>query len=140
MTSKFRDDLPALLRSRIDDREVLDFLSGLDPKAKTVLADEDELNWISEKSGVVVYGDPESKRITTVFLYGQGVEDCDQYQGPLPHGLDFTMDKSRVQASFPRKPDFTSGEHDTWDFDDYRLAVQYRRSGTISVVTVSGDF
>ena len=133
-------DLSALLGLRIDDPAVTEFLQGVDPATKVIRTDEDEPRWVSMQAGLVVYADADSARITTVFLYSQGHEGASQYRGPLPHGLDFSMGQAEVQASFPRPPDFTSDEHDTWDFDDYRLVAQYRRAGTISVVGVTGEF
>ena len=140
MAQRFAADLSALLGLRIDDPAVTEFLQGVDPATKVIRTDEDEPRWISKPAGMVVYADGESARITTVFLYSEGHQGAGQYRGPLPHGLDFSMGKAEVQASFPRPPDFTSDEHDTWDFDDYRLVAQYRRAGTISVVVVTGDF
>ena len=142
MAQRFAADLPALLGRRVDDPAVAEFLHVVDPAAKVTRDDDDpdRLEWVSMQAGLVVYADADSARITTVFLYSQGHEGASQYRGPLPHGLDFSMGQAEVQASFPRPPDFTSDEHDTWDFDDYRLVAQYRRAGTISVVGVTGDF
>ena len=140
MGQRFAADLAALLGLRIDDPAVTEFLQGVEPATKVIRTDEDEPRWVSMQAGLVVYADADSARITTVFLYSQGHEGASQYRGPLPHGLDFSMGQAEVQASFPRPPDFTSDEHDTWDFDDYRLVAQYRRAGTISVVGVTGEF
>jgi len=142
MAQRFAADLPALLGRRVDDAAVAEFLQGVDPAAKVTRDDDDpdELDWVSMQAGLVVYADADSARITTVFLYSQGHEGASQYRGPLPHGLDFSMGQAEVQASFPRPPDFTSDEYDTWDFDDYRLVVDYGHDGTISMATVTGDF
>jgi hypothetical protein len=140
MAQRFAADLAALLGLRIDDPAVTEFLHGVDPATKVIRTDEDEPRWISKQAGMVVYADGESARITTVFLYSEGHQGASQYRGPLPHGLDFSMSKAQVQASVPRPPDFTSDEHDTWDFDDHRLVVRYGRTGTISRATVTGAF
>src|SRR5436189_72964 len=86
--------------------------------------------WMVVRAGGGVYADADRARMRTAFVYSQGHEGGSEYRGPLPHGLDFSMGQAEVQASFPRPPDFTSDEHDAWDFDDYRLVAQYRRAGT----------
>jgi hypothetical protein len=140
MGQRFATDLPALLGLRIDDPAVAEFFHAVDPATEVTRTDEDEPRWISKPAGLVVYADADSARITTVFLYSEGHQGAGQYRGPLPHGLDFSMGKAEVQASFPRPPDFTSDEHDTWDFDDHRLVVRYGGTGTISRATITGMF
>jgi hypothetical protein len=133
-------DLPGLLGRRIDDPTVLAFLHDVDPATDVARNDEGELRWISYPAGMVVYSDDESARITTVFLYAEGHEGAGRYRGPLPYGLDFAMSQEQVRASLPRPPDFAGDGYDSWDWDDHRLVVDYRGTGTIAMVTVTGDF
>jgi hypothetical protein len=138
MSKDFSKDLPALLGKEIDDPNVTSFLKTLDQAEAVRLTSLNEPRWISEDAGVVVYAAPKTRRIFTVFLYAEGYEGYKQYKGPLPHGLDFCMDMDAVKACFPRNPDFSSDEHCTWDFDDYRIIVSFEDG--ITDVTLTSDF
>ncbi len=138
MSKDFSQDLPALLGKVIDDADVTSFLKALDKAEAVRLTSLKEPRWISEDAGVVVYAAPKTRRIFTVFLYAEGYEGYKQYKGTLPHGLDFSMDMDAVKGCFPRNPDFSSDEHCTWDFDDYRLIVSF--DGGITDVTLTSDF
>lgn len=138
MSKDFSSDLPALLGKEIDDPDVTSFLKTLDQAEAVRLTSLKEPRWISEDAGVVVYAAPKTRRIFTVFLYAEGYEGYKQYNGPLPHRLDFSMDMDAVKGCFPRAPDFSSDEHCTWDFDDYRLIVSFEDG--ITDVTLTSDF
>lgn len=138
MSENLRDNVPALLGKSIDDDDVTSFLKTLDQAEAVRLNDLNEPRWISEDAGVVVYAAPKTRRIVTVFLYAEGYEGYKQYKGPLPHGLNFSMDMDAVKSCFPREPDASSEEHCAWDFDDYRLIVSF--DGGITDVTLTSDF
>jgi hypothetical protein len=138
MSKDFSKDLPALLGKEIDDADVTSFLKTLDQAEAVRLTSLKEPRWISEDAGVVVYAQPKTRRITDFFMYAEGHEGYKQFKGPLPHGLDFSMDMDAVKGCFPRNPDFSSDEHCTWDFDDYRIIVSF--DGGITNVTLTSDF
>jgi len=129
-----------LLGKAIDDPQAQSFFTSLDPKAKLKKSDLDEPRWISKSAGIEVHADKESRRIDTVFLYSQGLYNFTQYKNPLPHGISFSMTKDQVKACFSVPSNFTSPEHDTWDFDDYRLIVEYGSTGFVKTVTVTTAF
>jgi hypothetical protein len=139
MPKDFSQDLPALLGKEIDHADVKRFLKKLDSGEAVTLSSLKEPRWASEQAGVAINAAPKSGRITDVFLFAEGHEDNQQYQGALPHGLDFSMGMKEVKACFPRKPDFHSEEHATWDFDDYRLVVSFE-DNAIASVYLSSDF
>lgn len=138
MSKDFSKDLPALLGKEIDDADVTSFFKGLDQAEAVRLTSLQEPRWISEDAGVEVHAAPKTRRIVTVFLYAEGSSDFKQYKGALPHGLNFSMDMDAVKGCFPRNPDFSSDEHCTWDFDDYRVIVTF--DDGMSDVTLTSDF
>jgi|SRR5450631_2350059 len=130
-----------LLGKTINAPDVAEVLSALDPKTKVTVTSLKEPRWISKASGVVIYADKVTSRITTVFLYAEGEDKFKQYKHPLPHGLQFSMSKEQATACVPMPPNFTSPAHDAWDFEGYRLVVQYRAGGTpIKKVTFTTAF
>lgn len=77
-----------------------------------------------------------TQRITNLYFKAEGHEDFRQYQGALPHGLDFSMNADAVKACFPSPPNFSSPKHNAWDFADYRLIALYAKD-TGKIITVS---
>jgi hypothetical protein len=142
MTTDFSQDLPSLLGREIDDAEVTKYLKSLDEDRNVRRTSLNEPRWISEDAGMEVHAAPKTRRIFTVFLYAEGASGFKPYKGVLPHGLNFSMDMDAVKGCFPRKPDFSSDEHCTWDFDDYRLIVSFEEGITngITDVTFTSDF
>jgi hypothetical protein len=142
MTTDFSQDLPSLLVREIDDAEVTKYLKSLDEDRNVRRTSLNEPRWISKEAGVVVYAQPKTRRITDLFLYAEGHEGYKQFKGKLPHGLDFSMTVDEVKSCFPREPDFSSDEHCTWDFDDYRLIVSFDNGieDGITDVTLTSDF
>jgi hypothetical protein len=139
MSKDFSKDLPALLGKAIDDADVTSYLKTLDPAEAVRLTSLKEPRWISEDAGLVVYAQPKTRRITDVFTYAEGHEGYKQFKGPLPHGIDFSMSMDAVKACFPRAPNFSSPEHCTWDFEEYRIIVRFK-SDAIIRVTLTSDF
>ena len=99
-----------------------------------------EPRWISKKAGVVIYSEKTSKRITTVFLYSEGEEGFKQYGGLLPHGLSFSMTQDQVKACFTAPPRFSNAERDTWDSEERRVIVRYRKTGPIARISATTAF
>jgi len=131
--------LPSLLGKEIGEAEVTRFLKKLDAGEAVRLTELKEPRWISEDAGVVVYASPKSARIHTVFLYADGHEGHSQYKGPLPHGIKFSMDMKQVKSCFSKKPSGTSDEHLAWDFDDYRIVVNFDDEEAITIVGLTSD-
>ncbi len=134
-------DSPELLVGRcVDDADVVAYLATHNPKKKVKKSIDDELVWSSKKAGLEIQGLRASRRITTVFLHAKGYEDFKQYRGVLPHGLKFGMTKDETKSQMQLPPSFDGPTHTSWDFDDYRLIVQYWPDNSIMVVAVTGDF
>jgi hypothetical protein len=138
MSMDFSTDLAALLGKEIDDADVTSFLKKQDKAEAVRLTSLKEPRWISEDAGLEIHAAPKTRRIVTVFLYAEGASNFKQYKGALPHGLEFSMDMDAVKACFPREPDFSSEEHCTWDFDEYRIIVSF--DGGMTDVTLTSDF
>jgi hypothetical protein len=140
VATDFAKDLPNMLGKPITDPDIASFLKNLDSGEAIRLSSLNEPRWSSEAAGIEVHAGPKTKRIHTIFLFAEGFEDSQEYAGPLPHGLDFSMDMKQVEGCFTRPPDFGSAEHATWDFDDYRIIVTFGKAGRITGVNLTSDF
>ena len=104
----------------------------------TVRDDDGILDVELASLGIALVAPADSGIIRTVFMYNEGVEPgYTRYDGPLPQGINFRMGRSEIQAVMGH-PGFSSPQHDAWDFQEFRLSVQYR--GTLpSVISVTTD-
>jgi len=75
--------------------------------------------------------------VSTVFLFAERVQKHRQYQGVLPHGLEFGMSRDQVRALLG-EPHWTSPmlPVDRWHYDSYRFVVHFADSGVIAYVTL----
>jgi hypothetical protein len=119
----------------LDDPQLARTLAALDP---SIAWKEDEglSHWVSLPAGVDLQGNSEHNRVTTVFFFNEGIEDHEQYAGPLPRGLEFTWDRARI-AKHLGAPGLSGPEHECWVADDHRLVVEYDDDGVIASVTVT---
>jgi hypothetical protein len=131
-------DPSVVVGKTLDDPDVIAFLAALDPKTKSTVNEEGEPEWFSKVAGVEIRADTRSRRIKTIHMFAEGEDGYRQYAGPLPHGMSYTMKKDDVKARFTSPPKLTSPQHDTWDFEDYRIIVMYNKAtGQIKRVSLT---
>jgi hypothetical protein len=112
-------------------------LRAVDPSASPVRED-DELDWFSQGNGLEISADPDSDRITTVFMFAEGTDDYEQFGGDLPGGIGFDWDRARIGSALG-KPSMSGPEHDRWELDDYAIIVEYDDVGRVTSVTVTTE-
>ncbi len=133
---------PTTLAERIigrplTDPDVLDELKRIDPAAAPV-GDDDDLDWCSDPGGVDVSADPETERITDIFMFAEGEEDHEQFAGALPGGIAFDWDRAKI-AQRLGKPTMHGPEHDRWELEAYSIVVEYDAAGRVTSVTLTTD-
>jgi hypothetical protein len=133
----FTNHLHKLVGASLDAPEVQSFLAKLDPSAQAV-DNEGKTHWESHTQGLALQADTRVRRITTVYLYPEGVDDFHEYKGPLPASLNFRMSRDQVKAQLGRPPDISGERHDKWEHDAHGLVVQYKKSGPIRVMSLTG--
>jgi hypothetical protein len=138
MATSFEKDPVQLLGRDLKSPEVSTWLRSVDPKTKVVVLDR-KPRWVSKVAGLEIQCPFDSSLVTTVSFYAEGVDDFRKYKGPLPHKVTFDMKRPQVLAAVGAKPDFSSDEHNAWDFEDYRFIVMYE-GNDIQSVAVTGDF
>ena len=77
--------------------------------------------------------------VDTVFLYGQGKDDCAEYQGRLPTGIAFACDRAAVRRYAGMPTRCSSGAHE-WDrYDAEGKYVHFMYEGNplgVSLITI----
>jgi hypothetical protein len=135
--SDFTHRLHELVGASIDSPDVRAFLAKLAPSAQVFDADG-EPRWLSHEAGLEVHGEPSTRRITTVILFPEGVDGYHAYAGPLPGGVTFAMSRDQLRTHLGRAPDISGERHDKWEHDTYGFIVQYKKSGPIRDISLTG--
>jgi len=137
--------IESLLGKSVNDDKVHDFIKDSPDDVKmSSFPDLDAYYYTIKKQGVSLMFNGKD-RLTTIFLYSEGVDGYKQFAGMIPHGLRFADTRSDVtkKLGLPARSgggvDSLLGKIPIWDkyhFSVYSLHVSYRPTGTIDLITL----
>ncbi len=151
------EELLSIFGHLIDSEKVTKFLAQYD-SFKVEKPSDGSQYVISEELGVDLLFRPDDgpqggkskylRKCQSAFLYSQGRDDHEQYEGEIPLGFAFSDSREKmIEMHKPERTwkigqgevsvDFSAPSHDRWKFDNFLVSAHYNKSRKIMYFIVS---